>query len=150
MVVPANETSEQMGPARLHLAVRLAAVLTAVMVGALPIYVAVGYGLLGMAGIWSAITACVVCWVGTLVALVVAAAARGPNAAILSLVGGMFFRMGLPLVFGLVAEERSGALAEGRILAMVLAYYLLALPTETYLSLKLVSRKSPQPATKAV
>ncbi|HHK43009.1 MAG TPA: hypothetical protein ENJ50_11365 [Planctomycetaceae bacterium] len=149
-MAPATETPDATWWQRLARASRLAALLTVLLVLAWPIYAAVGYGLHGVAGIWSATAAGIACWLASLGALFLAAVTTGRNAVVISVLGGMALRLGIPLVFGILAKERSAVLAEGDILTMVLAYYLLALPTETWLSLKLVQRSSQQPAAKAV
>ncbi len=148
-MVPETASNTDAMSERIGLLGRLVAILTAVLVLAWPIFALVGYWSFGVAGLWSATAAGFVCWVATVAALVVAAVSCGPNAALFSLLGGMFLRLGLPLVFGMVAQDRSPTLAAGRILGMVLAYYLVALPTETWLSLKLVHRSSTQPVAKA-
>ena len=149
-MAPATETPDATWWQRLARASRLAGLLTAILALAWPIYAGVGYGLHGLPGIWSATAAGIVCWLAALGALFLAAVTTGRNAVVISVLGGMALRLGIPLVFGILAKERSAVLAEGDILTMVLAYYLLALPTETWLSLKLVQRSSQQPAAKAV
>ncbi len=149
-MAPATETPDATSWQRLARASRLAGLLTAILALAWPIYAGVGYGLHGVPGIWSATAAGVVCWAAALGALLIAAVATGRHAVIIWVLGGMALRLGVPLAFGILAKERSAVLAEGGILTMVLAYYLLALPIETWLSLKLIPRSSQQPAAKAV
>ncbi len=149
-MAPATETPDATWWQRLARASRLAGLLTVILALAWPIYAGIGYGLHGAAGIWSATAAGIVCWLAAFGALLLAALVTGRNAVVISVLGGMALRLGIPLVFGILAKERSAVLAEGDILSMVLAYYLLALPTETWLSLKLVPRSSQQPAAKAV
>ena len=99
-------------------------------------------------GTWTGFTAIAIAasssWIGASLALVIAALARGPNAAILALGCGMATRMGLPLLVGIAAHIGIERMATAGILIWTVLFYLSALATETPLSLGLVQRAGRQ------
>ena len=123
-------------------ALRQIAWLTLVVVGVWPVYAASGFVIYGVAGIWTAAVAGVVCLAGAAAALGLTAFFGNGKQAVNGLLGGMIFRAGIPLGFGLLMQKRVGILDEGNILGMVLAYYLFTLVVETLLSLKLIDGES--------
>jgi hypothetical protein len=79
-----------------------------------------------------------VCWLGATLALVLLGCLRGPQAAIQAVLLGMLFRMGLPLVAGVVLSQRSAALQEAGFFGLVLAFYFVTLAAETPLAVSLI------------
>lgn len=95
----------------------------------------------GSAGILSATVAAVVCLAGALAALVLSALVQGPQAAMLRLALGMAFRMGVPLMGGVLLSQ-SPRLASGGVFGMMVVFYLITLAVETPLSLRFIDRDS--------
>lgn len=91
-------------------------------------------------GLVAAAVAAGVCWLGACLALTVTFLARGPHAPLIYLGLGTLFRMGLPLVFGIVVSRRGGPLAEAGVFGLIVAFFLVALVVETLLSLQVVNR----------
>ncbi|MEX2173440.1 MAG: hypothetical protein WD872_03705 [Pirellulaceae bacterium] len=54
------------------------------------------------------------------------------------ILGGMMFRMGLPLLAGIALQKTNEPLAEAGVFPMILGIYLVALVAETLLSLRFV------------
>ncbi|HZZ70822.1 MAG TPA: hypothetical protein VFE24_01115 [Pirellulales bacterium] len=98
----------------------------------------------GAIGWQAAGVAALVCWSGSILALLVASFAKGPNRALLAILAGMVFRMGLPLVVGTVLTQRGSPLAAGGVFPMMLALYFVTLLVETPLVLGL-ARQNPLP-----
>lgn len=78
-------------------------------------------------------------WLGAAAALILTALARGPNAGLTSLVGGMFFRVATPLITATAAQRLSVELADAGVFGWTVLFYLVALVTETLLSLRLLN-----------
>ena len=92
----------------------------------------------GQTGWLAALVAALVCWFGSTTALVLTALLRGPQTALYSLLFGMVFRMGLPLVAGVVLSQQSPRLAAAGVFGCIVGFYLVTLVAETLLSLPLV------------
>jgi FtsH-binding integral membrane protein len=93
-----------------------------------------------MTGLAAAGIAALTCWLSGSLALVATYLGQRLGAALHGVLIGMFFRMGLPLVVGFVLQKSNPPLAEAGVLTMILALYLVALVTETLLSLQFVPR----------
>lgn len=94
----------------------------------------------GTDGILCASVAAAVCLGGALAALVLSAMVQGPQAAMLRLALGMAFRMGVPLVAGVLLTQ-SPRLAASGVLGMIVVFYLITLAVEMPLSLRFVDRQ---------
>lgn len=104
-----------------------------------------GFSNHGTTGLIAALVAAGTCWLGGTLALISTAfAGRGSTAALWSLLFGMLFRMGLPLVVGLALNRAGGPLASAGVFGMVLVFYLLILVVETPLSIKLLQHNQQQ------
>ena len=121
------------------------AALTAVTLLALPVFGWVGYSDSGMAGIWAAGVAAAVCWFGATTALLLVGLPLGPKQAVGRVLAGMAFRMGVPLVVGVVLDRRVGPLSEAHVFGMIVAFYLITLVVETWLALRLVAATGKRP-----
>jgi hypothetical protein len=82
----------------------------------------------GATGLAATGIAFLVCWFSASLALAIA------------VLGGMMVRMGLPLGTGVLLQKLSPALAEARVLTIILGLYLVALLVETLLSLRYVQQ----------
>ena len=116
--------------------------LTATLLTAFPLFAWFGYQRSGEAGIAAAAIAGAVCWFGALSALVLVARSRDSAAAVNATLMGMFLRLGLPLLTGIVLQQSQGELARAGVFGMILCYYFVALIVETILSVRLISNKS--------
>ena len=58
----------------------------------------------------------------------------------------MAFRMGVPLVVGLILDRRGGPLSEAHVFGMIVAFYLITLIVETWLALRLVASPAKRPS----
>jgi len=101
------------------------------------------YGRSGSIGIAAAAIAGGVCWLSASLALATVYLGQMLNNPIGGILGGMFFRMGLPLGVGMAIQQSHEPLANAGSFLMILGLYLVALVVETMLSLKFV------PAAKA-
>jgi hypothetical protein len=103
-----------------------------------PIFAAFGFAQSGTMGVAAAAVSTLVCWVGATSALLLMGLFRTPEQALVGLLLGMFFRMGLPLGAALLLSLQGGALVEAGVMYMLIVNYLLALVLETLFSLRLV------------
>jgi hypothetical protein len=122
--------------------VRACAVLTLTLLTAFPLFAWFGFERSGQAGVAAAAVAGAVCWFGALAALVLVARARDSAAAVNATLIGMFLRLGLPLVTGILLQQSKGELAQAGVFGMILCYYFVALTVETILSVQLIGNKS--------
>jgi hypothetical protein len=53
----------------------------------------------------------------------------------------MFFRLGLPLIAGLILQKSGGRMADSGVFGLILVFYLITLPAETILSLQFIRRR---------
>lgn len=100
---------------------------------------------------WAATVAASVCWTAGVLGLVCVrwCAVRWPAQGALA---GTLVRMSIPLPVGLLLQKFGGELAESRVLAMILASYLVMLLTETLILLKglpSVSARTPAAGVKS-
>jgi hypothetical protein len=93
----------------------------------------------GRDGVVASVSAVAVCWAGAGLAMTASALFRQPERALALTAVGMALRMGLPLVAVIVVMLQSGPLASAGFVIYVLAYYVVALVVETWLTVKLVS-----------
>ena len=94
----------------------------------------------GADGILSATLAALLCWGGSLAALIIGALVQGPQAAMLRLASGMGLRMGAALGGGFLLTQIP-RLENSGVLMMVAVFYLVTLAVETPLSLRFIERK---------
>jgi hypothetical protein len=93
----------------------------------------------GRDGAVASLSAAAVCWAGAGLAMSASRLFRQPERALALTAVGMALRMGLPLVAVLVVALQGGPLAQAQFVIYILAYYLVALVVETWLTVKLVS-----------
>jgi uncharacterized membrane protein HdeD (DUF308 family) len=96
----------------------------------------------GLNGVIAAVVAAGLCWFGSTAALLIAGFSRHSNHAVQRHLLGMFFRLGLPLVAGVVFQKVGGTLAEAGVFGMIVIFYLISLIAETILSLQLTNRRN--------
>jgi len=115
---------------------------------ALPVVAWIAHVRFGVDGVLAALVAAGVCWSAATLALVSAGLLRGPNAALYSMLFGMFFRLGLPLFAGVLLTRQGGPLSRAGLFGWLVVFYLLTLVAETVLSLRvLASPKLASPKT---
>ena len=139
MNAPASNESAQARPASLPWA---CAVLAAILLAMLPCFAGYGYSTSGVVGVLAAAVALGICLTCGILALCIAAISQKFNQGIQGVLGAMFVRMGVPLMALLVLPKIGGPLVAAGVTGMVMAYYLITLAAETWLSLRFV------PATK--
>jgi hypothetical protein len=101
----------------------------------------------GSSGAYAALLAGGVCLISSTLALTISFLGQRFDQPIAGILGGMLFRLGLPLATGLAIQSLGGPLATAGCFGMIVALYLVALPVETLLSLKFVPQtKSKLPA----
>jgi hypothetical protein len=79
-----------------------------------------------------------VCWIAGVLALITTYLGRRLASPVQGVLGGMLFRMGLPMAVGFVLHRQGGQLAQAGVFTMILGVYLFALLVETLLSLWLM------------
>jgi hypothetical protein len=120
--------------------IRSCLALTAVVLLALLVVGGVVGSTRGMNGVLAASTAAAICWFGSTIALLLAGRLSRTNHAVQGHLLGMFFRLGLPLIAGIVVQEQGGWMAEAGLFGMIVIFYLITLVVETLLSLRFVNR----------
>lgn len=130
----ANWTGQQpaLSPTAAQLRLLFVAVLLSATLSAIGL---VQHGAIGAA---AGLIAVLVCYGAAASALALAGLARGPNAALVSLAGGMFLRMGLPLGLGVYLMRNSADLAAAGLFGFIVVAYLTVLAVETVLSLRVL------------
>jgi hypothetical protein len=103
-----------------------------------PAFACYGYVRSGASGIAAAAVAGSVCWLGSLLALVLLGWLRGGPWFLHAWLLGMVFRFGLPLGAGIALTRGGGPLAEADVFGMMVVYYLVGLLCETLLSVRLL------------
>ena len=94
--------------------------------------------------VWGAAAlAASICWLGAALAMIFTALMRGPQGAMLAMLFGMAFRLGLPFAVGLMLSRRFVELEAAGFFGLVLGFYLVTLVAETLLVLPLVKTNSP-------
>ncbi|MFN0018065.1 MAG: hypothetical protein ACKVP0_07390 [Pirellulaceae bacterium] len=135
MNAPASSETTSARPASL---IRACALLAAVLLALLPCFAAYGYFASGSIGILAALVACGICLACGILALCVTSIAQKMNQGIQGILGAMLVRMGVPLFALLVLPKIGGPLVAAGVTGMVMAYYLVTLAMETWLSLRFV------------
>ena len=100
-----------------------------------PFYALVGHSYHGAPGFVGAFAAGVVCWLGAMVALLVAGISKqlGGQIALQGLLFSMVFRMGVPFVAGMLLNKHPAFEGTG-VFGLIVGYYLFALVVEAPLS----------------
>jgi hypothetical protein len=101
----------------------------------------------GLNGVLAASVAAGLCWFGSTVALVIAGISGRTNHAVQGHLLGTFFRLGLPLVAGIVFQRFGGPLTEAGVFGLIVVFYLITLVAETFLALRFIKR--PENVTRA-
>jgi hypothetical protein len=126
------------------------AALAAVLIPLAAVLGAFAFARSGLIGLGAAAIAAAVCWIAASLALTAVYLGQEIKNPIAGILGGMIFRMGLPLVVILAIQRAQGPLADAGCLWMILGLYAVALVVETWLSLQLVQRLHPKTAIGAV
>ena len=79
-----------------------------------------------------------ICWLAGVLALVLSYLGQRLALPVQGVLGGMLFRMFLPMGVGLALHRQGGPLAQAGVFTMILGVYLVALVVETLLSLRLM------------
>ena len=104
-----------------------------------PVIGVYAYNKHGSNGLIAAGLAGAICWSGAMIALVLVGVFRkSPNQIVSATLLGMLFRMGLPLIAGLVITSAGGPLADAGLFGMILVFYLVGLVVETILSVRIL------------
>jgi hypothetical protein len=105
----------------------------------------VAYAISGSAGVIAAAVAALVCLIGALFALIAMLPFGGPSAAMYSLTVGMLARTIVPLVCGVVLHLRVPFLAGAGMIFYLLVFYMIALATETVLTVAKIPPSTASP-----
>lgn len=97
----------------------------------------------GTNGVLAASAAAGICWFGSTVALLLAGYTSRSNQGVQGHLLGMFFRLGLPLIAGMMLQKAGGPLAEAGVFGLIVVFYLITLVAETVLSLRFIKRSNP-------
>ncbi|HEY2762001.1 MAG TPA: hypothetical protein VGI75_14690 [Pirellulales bacterium] len=116
-------------------AARLAALMAVALVGLWIVSLPVAISLSGQNGFNAGLLAAVVVWFASAAGMAIGECFYGRHEAILKLLFGMSIRMLIPLVGCLIVLMASPRLAGAGFVFYVLAFYLAALPIETFISL---------------
>ena len=135
MNTAANSEINQAQPASLP---RACALLAVALLALLPCFAAYGYFTSGMVGVLAALVACGICLACGILALGITAVAQKLNQGVQGILGAMLVRMSVPLGALMVLPKIGGPLVAAGVAGMVLAYYLVTLAVETWLSLRFV------------
>lgn len=139
MNAPASNEISSARPASL---LGACAILAAILLAVFPCFAGYGYSISGIVGVLAATTALGICLACGILALCVSAISQKLNQGVQGVLGAMLVRMGVPLLALFVLPKIGGPLVAGGVTGMVMAYYLITLAAETWLSLRFV------PATK--
>ena len=135
MNAPANSETTLARPASLP---RACALLVALLLALLPCFAGYGYYASGTIGIFAALVACGICLTCGILALCVTAIAQKMNQGLQGVFGAMLVRMSVPLAALFVLPIVGETLVAAGVTGMVMAYYLITLAVETWLSLRFV------------
>lgn len=135
MNAPASSEIAQPRPASLPWA---CAILSAVLLVALPLFAGYGFSTSGTVGVAAATAAFGICLTCGILALCITAIAQKLNQGVQGVLGAMLVRMGVPLMALFVLPKVGGPLIATGVTGMVMAYYLITLAAETWLSLRFV------------
>ncbi len=149
MNVPASSEMTKAWPASLAWT---CALLATVLLALLPCFAAYGYFTGGPVGILAALIACGICLLCGILALCITAISQKRNQGVQGILGAMLVRMSVPLVALLALPKIGGPLVAAGVASMVMAYYLVTLVAETWLSLRFIpnieNRATKSPAAK--
>jgi hypothetical protein len=132
---PASNEISSARPASLPWA---CAILAMILVAVFPCFAGYGYNTSGMVGISAATVAFGICLACGILALFVTAMSQKLNQGVQGVLGAMLVRMGVPLFALFVLPKIGGPLVAAGVTGMVMAYYLITLAAETWLSLRFV------------
>jgi hypothetical protein len=96
------------------------------------------YSVGGATGTGAALVAVVLCLIGGELGLLIAAAFRGPAAAMHGLMLGLLARMAMPLLVGATLHVKVPALADAGMVFYLIAFYMVGLACETWLILSTI------------
>jgi uncharacterized membrane protein YozB (DUF420 family) len=130
--------SNELASARPASLLRACALLAAALLVLLPGFASVGYFTSGSMGILAAVVACGICLACGILALGVTAITQKLNQGMQGIFAAMLVRMSVPLIALLILPKIGGALVAAGVTGMVMAYYLVTLAVETWLSLRFV------------
>ena len=99
------------------------------------------YALGGGTGLLASAIAAVVCLLAGAGALVVGNLFPGPQSVAIGALAGMLVRMAAPLLFVVIVYSQGGPLVEAGLVFYLLAYYLITLAAETWMSVRLLKRQ---------
>ena len=117
---------------------RACALLAAMLLALLPCFAAYGYFTSGPVGILAALVACGICLLCGILALCITAISQKLGQGVQGILGAMLVRMSVPLLAVLALPKIGGPLVAAGITGMLMAYYLVTLAVETWLSLRFV------------
>jgi hypothetical protein len=117
---------------------RACLVLAAALVAPFPGFAGYGYWISGSSGILAALVALGICLFAGTLALVVTAVSQRMNQGVQGVFGAMLVRMSVPLVALFLLPKIGGPLNAAGVMGMLMAYYLITLAVETWLSLRFV------------
>lgn len=127
--------------------VRSCALLTTVVIVGFPFFAWYGIQNHGTWGLVAASISGIVCWLGALIALILAGVSQGTSTAIRDTMLGSLVRTVMPFGVGLVTQWSSPPLASANIFGMIVVYYLLTLTAETVLAVRFLSVQSNESKT---
>lgn len=117
---------------------RACLVLAAALVAPFPCFAGYGYWISGSSGILAALVAFGICLFAGISALVVTAVSQRMSQGVQGVFGAMLVRMSVPLVALFMLPKIGGPLNGAGVTGMLMAYYLITLAVETWLSLRFV------------
>jgi hypothetical protein len=116
------------------------AILIAVVLVSFPFAAWVTYLRYGMTGVVASAIAACVCGSAAILALVFTIVTRNTPNAVAGLFFSIFLRTCIPLLAALILSNSSASLAEAGIFGQIVVFYLLLLPVETVLAVRLMNR----------
>jgi hypothetical protein len=116
------------------------AILLAVVLVSFPFAGWVSYLRYGMTGVAASAVAAFVCGSAAIMALVFTIVTRNTPNAVAGLFFSIFLRTCVPLLTAFILSNSSGFLAEGGIFGQIVVFYLLLLPVETVIAVRLMNR----------
>ncbi len=135
MNAPASNETNSVRPKSLLWA---CALLTTALSLLLPCFAAYGYFTSGVMGSVAAVVAFGICLSSGILALCVTAISQKMNQGMQGILAAMMVRMSVPLAALIVLPKVSGPLVAAGITGLLMAYYLVTLAIETWLSLRFV------------
>jgi hypothetical protein len=130
------------------LAARCVGLIGWMAVAALPISL-VAYSVHGTAGLKASLVAAAICLLGAVPPLVLSKLMAGPQYAMQHLAFGMLFRMGAPLMAGVIAHVKHWSLLESGFLLCLVGYFWVGLVFDTLNLLSTIDHRSHRSAQRA-